>query len=1104
MGKADYCTSAMAVINAEAVAGTKVCGTLAEAVAAAEAGEKVTLLRNVQLDALLTIDKSVTLDLGEYNITRDGRTAIYVEGDVEVAINGEGTVSGKQALYVGGGLVKVNGGNFHGLTEAVYVQNNGKAEIYGGTFSSDNVIYVLNEYDKTRENSDIIVYGGTFTGFNPADNAAEGQGTNFVAAGYVVVDNGDGTYTVKENPAYGKVAKVGDVYYDTFDEAYAAAEAGATIELLATAVIAEDKTYENATVKAEFGNDDVAFRIQDGKTVTFNNMNVEADDYCFIVGEKEAAANLVINGGNYKGETSIASVTKGNLTITDGTFEVAPYEGNYNYTFNCYDASYKNGEATVAISGGKFYNYNPADNAAEGAGTNFVAEGYVAFEGAENWWTVAKAVAQVGEQKFASIQAAIDAAQNNETVTLIADVELSTANTVIQNDGYAVLVNVAGKKVTIDLNGKNVTVNAEEGDVADAKGGMLLAVFHADTNGELIFTDNTEDKSGAVVVNVNDAKVYSVFTSESKYTDKSESGKIIVNAGDYKTVGKLANAMFFADANEVITINGGNFYCDGASTGTPYPWMVNTLGNDVLHVVVKGGTFNVEINKQHRKYEVYVPNECFVVKNSDNTWTVCDGAVARVNGVSYATLAEAVEAAVARDEVTLLKDATGAGVVIDKSITIDFGGHTYTFNKAVGSTGTETLGFQILKGTEVVLQNGTLTSTEVTEGKDVKVLVQNYADALTLEDMNLVDGTEHILYALSNNNGETKLTGNTNITTDAVAFDSYKSKYYDAPTVYVETTGTIDGKIEKNEGATIAISGGIFTTPILPEWCAEYYVPVTNNDDTYGVEYRYIEEMTIDDDLYSKGIYTKFENEKDQTVGTLTYKRTFKYSNVWQSLYVPFEIPVATLSELGYEVAYLYDVHNKIIAGEEIDPALIESVHFVKIAKGTLKANYPYIIRPSKEANLKLELVLDNAKLHSTQSKRELVESSTTTTRYIFTGTYADAYRADITGDVNIPCLRVISDGTWQKMSDKAILIPFRICMYIVNKDGSPVIVSEEAAKSIKIRIVGEENEDGTTTIYDIENDIQDVDYIFDLQGRRVLEPQKGGIYIVNGKKIVF
>ena len=54
------------------------------------------------------------------------------------------------------------------------------------------------------------------------------------------------------------------------------------------------------------------------------------------------------------------------------------------------------------------------------------------------------------------------------------------------------------------------------------------------------------------------------------------------------------------------------------------------------------------------------------------------------------------------------------------------------------------------------------------------------------------------------------------------------------------------------------------------------------------------------------------------------------------------------------------------------------------------------------------------------------------------------------------------------------------------------------------MRVVGEEGEDGTTQIYDVEVDAeQTFDGIFDLQGRRVLEPQKGGLYIINGKKVV-
>ena len=214
--------------------------------------------------------------------------------------------------------------------------------------------------------------------------------------------------------------------------------------------------------------------------------------------------------------------------------------------------------------------------------------------------------------------------------------------------------------------------------------------------------------------------------------------------------------------------------------------------------------------------------------------------VAQVNGVKYPSLAAAVEAAQAGETVTLLGDATGAGVVINKDITIDFGGKTYTVNQAVGSAGTETLGFQILKNNNVTLKNGTLTSTTpVVEGKEVKMLIQNYAN-LTLTDMNLVDNTGYIQYALSNNSGTSSIEGATNITTDAVAFDvyDYTAGGYAVPTVNVSTTGTIAGAIVVSESISnnLNISAGTFTVEIAEAWCADGFIPKDNGNGTYGVE----------------------------------------------------------------------------------------------------------------------------------------------------------------------------------------------------------------------------------------------------------------------------
>ena len=55
--------------------------------------------------------------------------------------------------------------------------------------------------------------------------------------------------------------------------------------------------------------------------------------------------------------------------------------------------------------------------------------------------------------------------------------------------------------------------------------------------------------------------------------------------------------------------------------------------------------------------------------------------------------------------------------------------------------------------------------------------------------------------------------------------------------------------------------------------------------------------------------------------------------------------------------------------------------------------------------------------------------------------------------------------------------------------------------------LCGEEDENGATIIYDVVEDSLNNngnDFIYDLQGRRVSEPKKGGIYIKNGKKILF
>lgn len=180
-------------------------------------------------DLIIDSGKNVTLDLGDYTITRtvpndfvNNYAAIWVTGDASLTINSgeKGSVvssDGAKGLYavnVGSvysdpnsaksdtaGTVTINGGNYYGNTDAVYVQM-GTATINGGTFEVDNPErgYLLNCLDAKYESGDakIIVNGGTFKGFDPKNNAAEGANTNFVDPALTSMDKGDGTFVIME------------------------------------------------------------------------------------------------------------------------------------------------------------------------------------------------------------------------------------------------------------------------------------------------------------------------------------------------------------------------------------------------------------------------------------------------------------------------------------------------------------------------------------------------------------------------------------------------------------------------------------------------------------------------------------------------------------------------------------------------------------------------------------------------------------------------------------------------------------------------------------------------------------------------------------------
>ncbi len=213
-----------------------------------------------------------------------------------------------------------------------------------------------------------------------------------------------------------------------------------------------------------------------------------------------------------------------------------------------------------------------------------------------------------------------------------------------------------------------------------------------------------------------------------------------------------------------------------------------------------------------------------------------EGNVAKIGGNEYETLKAAFEAAEDGDTIELLGNTSGDGIVVKsgRNFTVDFGGFTYTMDGSlVGSTGTETQAFQLLKDSTITFKNGKITSNKA------KILIQNYSN-LTLENMVLTAG-ETCAYVLSNNNGNVVI-DNTTITPAAgkVAFDVYGGfGSYGDVTVTVTGDSVINGKVEvdrsnssntnkntlniesgilngelavtENENTKVSITGGSFT-----------------------------------------------------------------------------------------------------------------------------------------------------------------------------------------------------------------------------------------------------------------------------------------------------
>ena len=193
------------------------CNSISDAVACAESGDVITLQDDIDMgagdyDHLVVAAENVTINLGGKELVANGSNgAIKVEGGM-TTLDGAGTVSGtlgsdgySMAVWCDNGTIVINDGIYCNSTDGsergtdlIYASANGCIEINGGTFEAAKTEWTLNvkDADWKAGTAKIIVKGGKFKNFDPANNNAEGAGTNFVAEGYKSVHEGD-YYVVK-------------------------------------------------------------------------------------------------------------------------------------------------------------------------------------------------------------------------------------------------------------------------------------------------------------------------------------------------------------------------------------------------------------------------------------------------------------------------------------------------------------------------------------------------------------------------------------------------------------------------------------------------------------------------------------------------------------------------------------------------------------------------------------------------------------------------------------------------------------------------------------------------------------------------------------------
>lgn len=318
-----------------------------------------------------------------------------------------------------------------------------------------------------------------------------------------------------------------------------------------------------------------------------------------------------------------------------------------------------------------------------------------------------KAVASVDTVNFATLTEAIGAAQDGQTVTLLADAteDVVISKSITLDLGGKTLTNTNAGKATISVTSGTVTV--KNGNVV---GGNDYYNIEAKKDANLTLTDVTAtagNNGSSMIDNYGTLTITSgTYTGGLNVVKSEEDSVLNISGGTFTREtaprwGITGTVLVYG----TTTITGGTFNEKSTSTNARvvvtgrvdgYESITyvkggtfNGNGNNIFHHLspaqaddsfeVLGGTFNKSIP------DYYCADGFIPTKNADGTYGVKEGQyVAQIGSKKYETLADAIKASKNGKTITLLCDvADCSSLTISKNITLDGGGHTISGNSSI-------------------------------------------------------------------------------------------------------------------------------------------------------------------------------------------------------------------------------------------------------------------------------------------------------------------------------------------------------------------------------------------------------------------------------------